>query len=223
MRIAFAVFLVAVALAARGDTGAQYFTDSCAACHTIGQGDGAGPDLIASTKWPKEQLRVAIKRMEANIGPISDAQVESLIAFLQKPAAPAPAEPPKPRGDAKKGRRLFFGDQTLANGGSPCFACHAIAGRGGNLARDLTRRKTTEAALANPPFPMMKAAYARHPLTTEEALDLVAFLASPETPVRDRPMVQVGAVSFAGVIFGGVALLFRARKAGVRARLANKR
>lgn len=223
MRIVVAVFLAALALGARGDPVEQLFADSCAPCHTIGHGDGAGPDLLASTSWPTEELRVAIKRMEANIGPLTDAQVDSLIAFLQRTAKPAPAPEPKKMGDARNGSRLFFGEQTLANGGSPCFACHAIAGRGGNLAKDLAQKKTTEAALTNPPFPMMKAAYARHPVTTEEAPDLVAYLEAAGKPVRHRDLVHVGAMSFAGVIFGGIALIFGARRAGVRARLANKR
>jgi hypothetical protein len=67
----------------------------------------------------------------------------------------------------------------------------------------------------------MKATYARHAVTQEEALDLAAFLASPDkNEKQERVMpVRIGAVSFAGVILGAMAFLFRSRRAGVRSRL----
>lgn len=204
----------------------QLYNDSCAGCHTIGGGEGVGPDLLPSTKWSHADLEVAIKRMEDNVGPLTDEQVDGLIAFLKGPQAQPVPEPPK--GSPDTGRKLFFGEQKLANGGSPCFACHAVAGRGGNLAIDLTavhkRRNATVlmAATAKPGFPMMKAAYARTPVTEEEARDLLAFFeASANAPARTERVtpVRVGAVSFAGVMLGAVALVSRSRKAGVRKRL----
>ena len=235
-------FVIAAAFSARGDDpAAQLFSESCSACHTIGQGAGVGPDLLASTQWPKEPLRIAVKRMEDNVGPLTDAQVDGLVellkaadvkqrlAALEQPAAEQPA--PQPLGSEANGRRLFFGEQPLANGGTPCFACHAVRSRGGNLAADLTAVHARlgpvalVSAAAKPPYPTMKAAYAQHPVTPEEALDLAAFLGSfakgpPAQPLPEPALpLQIGALSFAGVILGAVALLFRSRRAGVRSRL----
>lgn len=244
--ILMAAFAAIVAFAARGDDpGARLFSESCSACHTIGQGDGAGPDLLPATRKSKDVLRIAVKRMEDNVGPLTDAQIDSLVALLKAPdvkhrlaalagGVPEPATAPLPRGSEANGRRLFFGEQALKNGGSPCFACHAVHATGGSLAADLTavQARLSPAALtlatAKPPFPMMKAAYAHHPVTEEEALDLAAFLESPvlDSAAKERPptralplRVAALAVSFAGVMFGGVALLSRLRRAGVRARL----
>ncbi len=216
--------------AAATDPAAQLFNDSCAACHTIGGGDGVGPDLLASTKRSHAELEVAIKRMEDNVGPLTDEQVDSLIAFLKAP----PAKPAivRPKGSPDVGRRLFFGGQKLANGGAPCFACHTIEGSGGSLAVDLTdahtRRNATTllAATTKPGFPMMKAAYAQKPVTEEEARHFLALFeasaAAPPRPERVTPL-RVGAVSFAGAMLGAVALVFRSRKAGIRARLVNRK
>ncbi|MFA6954938.1 MAG: hypothetical protein WC538_03605 [Thermoanaerobaculia bacterium] len=153
------------------------------------------------------------------------------LALLEQPAAEAAA--PMPLGSEANGRLLFFGEQPLVNGGSPCFACHAAGARGGNLAADLTSVQarlgpgTLVAATVKPPFPMMKAAYAKHPVAEEEALDLAAFLTSfakgkqqPAQPLPARSLpLNLGALAFAAVIFAAVTLLFRSRRAGVRSRL----
>lgn len=233
-----AALLVSVPLTARGDEAAQLYSESCSACHSIGRGDGAGPDLLASTQWSKETLRVAVERMEENTGDLTDEQVDSLVellkapdvkqrlAALEQPAAETATEPP--RGSAENGRRLFFGEKRFANGGSACFACHVVGTEGGTLAADLTAVHTrlSPAALvtasAKPPFAMMKAAYAQHAVTQDEAADLAAFLGSrPASPPLNSGVlpVRIGAVSLAGLALAAVALLFRSRRAGVRSRL----
>ena len=208
---------------------AQLYDEQCSGCHTIGGGDGAGPDLVVSTKWPDADLRVALKRMEDNVGPLTDAQVDALIAFLKNEPQAKPAVVEQPKGVVETGKKLFFGEARLQNGGSPCFACHTVGGIGGNVAADLTaiHQQRSAAALmsatANPGFPMMKAAYAHRPVTDEEARHLVAFLqsASPASASTAKP-VGIAALSFAGVMLGAIAFVSRARKAGVRARLVNK-
>lgn len=233
-----AVVLVSMPLTARGDEAAELYAESCSACHTIGRGDGAGPDLIASTQWSADTLRVAVERMEENTGDLTDEQVDSLVTLLKAPdlnqrlaALEQPAAETtvaQPQGSAENGRRLFFGEKPLANGGSACFACHTMGTEGGALAADLSAVHTrlSPAALvtasAKPPFAMMKAAYAQHAVTQEEAIDLAAFLGSPATslPLTSGVVpVRVGAVSLAGVALAAIALLFRARRAGVRSRL----
>ena len=229
--VALIALLASVAIPARANPGAQLFQDSCAGCHTIGGGDGAGPDLLPSTKWAHADLEVAIKRMEDNTGPLTDEQVDSLVAYLSGPdSRPKPAVV-KPKGSPENGRRLFFGETKLAGGGSPCFACHAVGGNGGNLAVDLTtvHKRRSEAVLlaatAKPGFPMMKAAYAQRPVTEKEALDLVAYLetsANAPPPPESATPFRVAAVSFAGLMLGGVAMIFRFRRAGVRSRLVRQ-
>lgn len=174
---------------------AHLFLDKCASCHTVGGGEAAGPDLIASTGWPAAELRVAVKRMEENTGPLTDDEVDALVELLKNSDVKqviaaaehpqsAPAEQSLPAGDATIGRALFFGKQSLSAGGSPCFACHAVSGEGGTLARDLTavHARMGETALLSatqkPGFPLMKASYARYPVTRSEAEHLVAFLRS---------------------------------------------
>lgn len=173
---------------------AHLFLEKCASCHTVGGGEAAGPDLLPSTKWPADELRVAVKRMEENSGPLSDDEVDALVELLKNSDVQqviaaaehpqsAPVEP-RPVGDANIGRGLFFGERPLSAGGSPCFACHAVSGEGGNLARDLTavHARMGETALLSatqkPGFPLMKASYARYPVTRAEAEHLVAFLRS---------------------------------------------
>lgn len=221
------IALLSTSVFAQSDPAAKLYDESCSGCHTIGGGDGAGPDLIASTKWPDADLRVAIVRMKDNVGPLTDEQVDSLVAYLKKGQQPAPVIE-KPKGSPETGKQLFFGRQKLANGGSPCFACHAIGGEGGNLAADLTgihkRRSeaTLLAATSKPGFPMMKAAYAGRAVTDEEARHLLAFFEAAAAKPARRDTVAVAAVSFAGVLLGAVAFVFRSRKAGVRSRLVSQ-
>jgi mono/diheme cytochrome c family protein len=170
------VFLLSAA-AGQAATGAALFNERCLPCHTIGGGNQAGPDLVAAKRLARVDLRAAVGRMQINVGPLSAADIDALAVFLASAAPPGAApKPALPRGVAANGRRLFFGDKALANGGSPCFACHAVDGRGGNLAADLTKAKANVAAVATqPPFPMMKAAYGRHAVTEAEALDLAGI------------------------------------------------
>lgn len=205
--------LLLLPAAANAATGAALFNDKCSVCHTIGGGDGAGPDLVKAKAFDHGKLHAAVDRMQTNVGPLSPADVDALVAFVGGGTAVAAAKP-KPLGVAANGRHLFFGDRPLANGGSPCFACHTIEGRGGNLAKELTNAKSDIAAIATqPPFPMMKAAYARHPVTDAEALDLAAFVGEPKVATRERSGVVHGAAAgIALVAFAAVGLIVRRRR-----------
>jgi len=199
--------------AANAATGAALFNDKCSVCHTIGGGDGAGPDLIKTKSFDHVKLRAAVDRMQTNVGPMAPADIDALVGFLGGGTAVAAAKP-RPRGIPANGRHLFFGDRPLSNGGSPCFACHAIEGRGGNLAIDLTNAKADIARVATqPPFPMMKAAYARHPVTDAEALDLAAFIGEPKLASRERTGVVHGtAAGIALLAFASVGLIVKRRR-----------
>jgi mono/diheme cytochrome c family protein len=240
MAITVMVFAVLIAHSARGADGAKVFVDTCSGCHTIGGGDLAGPDLIRATRWPREDLRKAILRMQDNVGPLQPQQIDQLLAFLTEPdvrahfaaaiAPPPEMTPEQKAASATAGRRLFYGEAPLANRGSPCFACHAVGGRGGNLAVDLTgvyaRRGETAvvSAAERPGFPLMKAAYAGHPVTTQEAWHLAAFFkdAANAPQVTERTdAVHGGAAGVALVVLAGVFVVFRSRH-GVRSRMVRR-
>ncbi|HEV2719936.1 MAG TPA: c-type cytochrome [Thermoanaerobaculia bacterium] len=197
-------------------SGGAIFEERCTPCHTIGGGDQAGPDLVGTKRFTRDQLRAAVKKMEINVGPLTAADVDALCVFLAN-AAPqriAASKPEPPRGDPANGRRLFYGAKTFANGGTPCFACHAVGGDGGNLAADLASAKANVAAVATQPaFPMMKATYTRHAVTDAEALDVAAFVAEAKGGGRQRPAVVHGtAAGIAVLAFAAVGLIVKRRR-----------
>lgn len=206
-------------------TGAALFEERCTACHSIGGGDLAGPDLVAAKRLARNDLRAAVKRMETNVGPMTAAEIDSLVGFLvgAAPHVAVAATPPPPRGNPSNGRRLFFGEKPLANGGAPCFACHSLGGEGGNLAADLTNAKANIVAVAEQPaFPLMKAAYAHHAVTEAEANDLAAFVAETKAAARKGfGIVHGGGLGLALIGFGVVAVTVKRR--GARARLLGRK
>ena len=229
-----------------GDPYAVTYLKLCSGCHTIGGGALTGPDLLPSTQWPREDLRVAVKRMEVNVGPMTDEEVDGLTDLLKSPDVQqrldgareqrivemaATLEPGAPA----VGQRLFFGERRFQNGGVGCFACHAVAGRGGNMAKDLTTahqrlgQQSVISATEQPAFPMMKAAYGTKPVTPQEAAHLAAFFeqtvaemqpgSQPPPPNKGLGLVHASAGGFFIAVLAGVALLARTRRAGVRSRL----
>ena len=231
---------------AAGDPHAVTYLKLCSGCHTIGGGALTGPDLLPSTQWPREDLRVAVERMEVNVGPMTDEEVDGLTDLLKAPDVQqrldgareqrieemaATLEP----GNPVVGQRLFFGERRFLNGGIACFACHAAAGRGGNMAVDLTTvhqrlgQQSVMSATEQPAFPMMKAAYGAKPVTPQEAAHLAAFFEQTVADVQpgSQPppsneglgLVHAGAGGFFIAVLAGVFLLARTRRAGVRSRL----
>jgi cytochrome c553 len=59
------------------------FREKCSGCHSIGGGDLVGPDLARTAAWPDAELQESIKRMEASVGPLTDAEVNGLKAYLK--------------------------------------------------------------------------------------------------------------------------------------------
>ena len=138
--------------------GQTSFNQKCAACHTVGGGDGAGPDLAGVTtrrtnewltRWiaePDVMLEegdpIATELLQQFSIPmpnlrLDDAEVASLVAYLESTAggaAPAPisAAPiaATSGGDANVGKNLFTGATRLQNGGPSCRACHTASGIG---------------------------------------------------------------------------------------------
>lgn len=62
---------------------ASVYKEKCSGCHSIGGGDLVGPDLARCATWPDSELEESIKRMEANTGPLTDAEVNGLKAYLK--------------------------------------------------------------------------------------------------------------------------------------------
>lgn len=142
-----------------------------------------------------------------NLG-VTETEAESILAYVEAqaggapagpteptpapgatpPAAPAEPQPPAVAGDQTIGHALFTGQANFANGGTPCIACHDVAGvaglGGGTLGPDLTQAFQRYGAaglasvLATIPFPTMMPVYANAPLTPEEQQNLAAYLAS---------------------------------------------
>lgn len=215
------------------DVVALRFATTCAGCHSLSGAKLTGPELTPATGWPTEQLQIAIKRMEKNVGPMSDVQVAEMATFMQTPdlrerlkAAQdriqaqfmAKMAPP----DAVIGKGLFLGSVPLRNGGLACNACHAAAGAGGNLGPDLTGVFTKlggqtplVSAIEKSSFKIMAPHYARHPVTTQEALHLAQFFATlnpaAAVPVR-ASFLPLGAGSAVALLVG-LSLYLRRQRA----------
>jgi len=88
----------------------------------------------------------------------------------------------------QQGLLLFTGKQRLTNRGPSCGACHKVRDdrvfTSGILAKEVTQSfeilgsAGVAAILRNPPFPVMKVAFEKYPLTESEVVDLTAYLKS---------------------------------------------
>lgn len=225
------------------DLAARDFLMRCAACHTIGGGMlGNAPDLIASTGWSRSDLMAAIKRMEKNVGPLTDQEVVELTDFLKSAAvrqrlaeeqerivsrAAASAEP----GVAGDGKRLFTGVKALLAGGMACAACHRAEGEGGTLAVDLSgvHGRLGEvgllSAIQGANFPLMQKIYRDHPIAPGETRHLVAYFESIQPPNDGQPAAPVASpvgwlgLGLAAAMLGATVVIFRKRNTGMRRRL----
>jgi mono/diheme cytochrome c family protein len=100
------------------------------------------------------------------------------------------------------GQKLFLGEEALTEGGPACIACHTVVNdeiiSGGLLAVDLTTVFTRlsgagiNAVISNPPFPVMKTAYANHQITEDEAFHIIAFLKEADfiSPIQEADTYQ---------------------------------
>lgn len=234
--------------------GETLFQEKCIACHTIGGGVLVGPDLAGVTglrdhDWLSRWILAPDKMLAAkdpiatqllaeangvpmpNLG-LTEAQVASLIAYLENPggetvAAPEVALAP---GDATHGRALFTGASRLQNGGPPCMNCHSIAGLGalggGALGPDLTTAinlyggdKGLALFLNTLPTVTMNAVWSRQPLSPAEQDDLRAFMR--DASVAQRPPDAVWLLAIASAI--GLALFLLLAWAVWRRRLISVR
>lgn len=114
------------------------------------------------------------------------------------------------------GRKLFSGEQRLANGGPACISCHNVVNdelmSGGLLSLDLTTAITrlgengVHSIISNPPFPVMNASFVNNPVTSDEAFYLTAFLKSADfVSSIQEPGVPQERFLYAGIV-GGIVL-----------------
>ena len=222
----------------QADAAAAAYAMKCMGCHSIGGGVLTGPDLKNAASYPRQTVLDAIKRMEKNVGPISESDLAMFADFLLAPDAAARIDahrqqvqmreaasmvPP----NAELGRALFTGSTAFTHGGAACAACHQAGGRGGNLAVSLEDAFTRlgaqplQATAEAPGFPVMRAIYTPLPVTKQEAMHLVKYLEEisldPAPPAR-MPMHLAG--------LGGTVLVLvllgkatATRVAGTRARM----
>ena len=131
------------------------FRDTCAACHTVGGGESAGPDLVSAASMDRATLRENVVRMQDYAGELTDSQIDGLIDLLSDPQAAdrigGPAEVAVPddeagrsgeeAGDPKRGAALFIGRTALTHGGLPCAACHRASGESWTVGRRNARQE----------------------------------------------------------------------------------
>jgi len=221
-----------------GDPVAQSYMMKCLACHSIGGGALSGPDLKPVSGWPRPQLREAIVRMEKNVGPMTEEEIDGYTDFLLDPQAAARLERERERralveaatlepASAELGERLFHGTVPFANGGISCAACHQAGGRGGNVASSLedafTRlgKEPLMSACLNPGFPVMRAMYTPKPIQRQEAVHMVKYLETVAEDPQDEQFVPLYAMGFAGacLVMAGIGRGHENRLLGTRARL----
>lgn len=176
----------------------------------MGGGALVGPDLLSVKSWEDTKLRSEIKRMEAMAGPMTDKEIDEILAFLKnpesgkqtetagketaekgttkiKPADTAESEPVTEGelpGSAENGRLIFNGARPLSNGGMSCIACHQAGGQ--SLGPDLSeiskkfKGKSLVSACQQAAFKVMRPAYKDHKITESEAYDIAKYLLSLE-------------------------------------------
>lgn len=138
---------------------AAVFADQCSGCHSIGGGDGAGPDLkgvgerrqrdwlLKFLKDPhaliaaKDKTAVALQQqfngMEMPGFDLPAGQAEALLDYIEEQAGAATASAPEPVQVAADpqaiatGRQMFLGERRLGRGGAACISCHTASIIGG--------------------------------------------------------------------------------------------
>lgn len=130
------------------------------------------------------------------------------------------------------GRKLFSGRIALENGGPSCISCHHVTDKklaigGGKMGLDLTTiykkfgEKAVRGFIRDSPFPVMKSAFKKHPITEEEVDKLTAYLQylSQQKTTQEQPFSSGNQFLFSGLlglvlIVGGIWMLWRKRKRG---------
>ncbi len=145
-----------ISIPAWADPGKDLFDKQCAGCHTIGGGDGGGPDLKGvvakrTHEW-LESVIIEPNKLTAGKDPVQAELVKKygyempnlgighedalkIIAYIT--AADADGAASVPASEQKEtavtpeliaqGKALFTGARPFAKGGAPCLSCHPFS------------------------------------------------------------------------------------------------
>jgi len=165
---------------------------------------------------------------------VTDAQIDEILKYIEENSTSAastsnkPEEPVKPAAPeitdkkafnelAQKGAKLFDGRIRFTNGGPTCISCHNVNSYdvtgGGSLAKDLTDvysrigEDGIKGVLSGLPFPAMKNAFEKHPITDEEATAIAAFLRKVDSQKNEINPFDYASLMFWGGIPGLIILL----------------
>lgn len=118
--------------------GTKLFMNSCAGCHGPDGGGGArGPNLVRRSLWHPlsddaifQVIRKGVPGTDMPPTNLTDEQTWNLVAFIHALTGPASTNPVP--GDPNAGKAIFWGAK------AGCSNCHAILGKGGRTAPDLS-------------------------------------------------------------------------------------
>lgn len=185
--------------------GAQLFAENCAVCHGANGEGRVGATL--SKNWPSIRPDLTVRNIiingiegspmpawsVANGGPLSDEQIEALVAYIlswqtggypknppvvMPSVRPVGSPPPNVEGDPQNGATLYAQN---------CVVCHGSNGEGrigATLAKnwpsirpDLTIQATIRNGISGSPMPAWSVDNGG-PLTNEQIADLTAYILS---------------------------------------------
>ncbi|WP_224242803.1 c-type cytochrome [Hyalangium gracile] len=154
------LLLAPPALAEGPSPAAALFTQRCRSCHTLGEGDKVGPELLGVMERREEAWltrflaspgamidsgdATAVSLLQKFNGvrmpdmQLSDEQRQQLFAYFRectkkggcKPSAAERMASDATPEEIDRGRRLFEGGEPLARGGAACIGCHDVRGLG---------------------------------------------------------------------------------------------
>ncbi len=224
------------------DPGTTKFMSSCAGCHSLNGQKLTGPSLNTVGAWAVADLKGGIKRMEKQVGPLTEMEISQLVDFLKAPDILERVKKEEMRislqfaakmepANAQLGRGIYWGGVPLKNHGLSCAACHTVEGRGGNLGPDLTMiaSKMGETALISAieksSFKIMEPHYRERPVTKQEARHLVKYFGtlSAENISREKPYDMIIGLASAVVLMGLMTSYYARGKLGQRPRLQRRR
>jgi mono/diheme cytochrome c family protein len=172
----------------------------------MGLSDDEVADLLAYFQSVDGTAPPAPEPTQVAAAPTEAAPSQSDQSVDQSPANTNPVL--ASAGDPAYGEKLFTGAIPLANGGTPCIACHSVSGTGaiggGTLGPDHTQvytrygREGLAAALGTLPFPSMQGIYANRLLTESEQAALLAYYEAADQQVQPRTQANLWTLFGAG-------------------------
>lgn len=247
--ITFSIFGTAQAQQGNADRGKQLFSQNCAVCHGADANGRVGPTL--KKDFPGIRVDLFLRETIANGvdgsvmpawsrakgGPMTDQDIDDIVAFLRSLARPTPpinvTPPPTqtaaplpaavatfPAGDATRGTQVFTEN---------CVVCHGDRGQGNigaNLRKDwpgIDPNKFIEATVARGVQGSKMPAWAQSnggPLTNQQIADVTAYIrtfkaAPPPAPTESNIPASGPGASTIALVCGGLLVIGAAVVLGV--------